>query len=268
MSRTRSWIDRHEVAAFYLLALVLISAAMAGAGATGIEALALLGVIGPAISAVIIAQLVGGKQARKDLLGQLFKWRVGLKWYLFALVLLPGIAVVAITINTGSLPAFTEGSIFPQILILLVLMTGEEIGWRGFALPRLQEKFSALTASLILGLMWGLWHFPGYLGGQGVPLDMSFFVFLAWVIGATILMTWVYNHTHSVLLTALMHVFSNLAFGALPLLPETTGEQSTFLVFLGLVWVTSAIVIAVYGPATLTGAQGFQPRPSGPVDAA
>jgi len=268
MTATRSWIHRHEVAAFYLLALVLISAAMAAAGATGIEALALFGVIGPAISAVIIAQLTGGKQARRELLGQLFKWRVSLKWYLVALFLLPGIAAIAITINTGSLPPIRDGSLFPQILILLVLMTGEEIGWRGFVLPRLQERYNALTASLILGVMWGVWHFPGYLGGQGVPLEMSFFVFLTWVIGATILMTWVYNHTHSVLLSVVMHVFSNLAFGALPLLPETTGEQSTFWIFLGLVWVTSAIVIVVYGPATLTGTQGFQPRPSGPVDAA
>ncbi len=100
--------------------------------------------------------------------------------------------------------------------------------------------------------MWGLWHFPGYLGGMGVPLDMSFLVFMIWVIAVTILITWVYNNTRSVLLAILTHVFANLAFGVLPLLPEATGEQRTFLVFVGLISLVSVLVVIFSGPENLS----------------
>ena len=75
---------------------------------------------------------------------------------------------------------------------------------------------------------------------------------MIWVVAATILITWVYNNTHSVLLVVLMHVFANLAFGVLPLLPEVTGEQRTFLVFVGLICVVAAVVVTLNGPENLS----------------
>jgi membrane protease YdiL (CAAX protease family) len=187
----------------------MISGAAGAAAATGIEALVLPGVVGPAIAAFVVARVAGGQAATADLRAQIVRWRVAPVWYAVAVVVLPILAVVAIAISTGRLPG-ASGSLFPRILILLVLMTGEEIGWRGFMLPRLQHAHSALSASLILGIAWGLWHFPGYLIGTGVPLDMSFLTLLLWVVGATILVTWVYNHTRSVLLAIIMHVCANL----------------------------------------------------------
>ena len=257
MSRAASWLKDHQLAAFYAIALFLISGAMAAAVATGIEALALFGVIGPALAALLVTGLAKGKDAVRALLLQLVKWRVPLKWYLAALLLVPAVAVAAIVITSGRFPTIDPASILPRIPILLVLMTGEEIGWRGFALPRLQQRYNALTASLVLGVLWGLWHFPGYLGGLGVPLDMSFVVFMIWVMAATIMITWVYNNTRSVLLAILMHVFANLAFGVLPLLPEATGEQRTFLVFVGLISLVSVLVVIINGPKNLS----REPRP-------
>jgi len=252
MSRAASWLKEHELAAFYAIALFLISGAIAAFVATGNEALALLGVIGPALSALFVTRLAEGKDAVRELLLQLVTWRVRLKWYLAALLLIPAVAIVAIVLTSDQFPTIDTASILPKIPILLVLMTGEEIGWRGFALPRLQQRYNALTSSLVLGVLWGLWHFPGYLGGLGVPLEMSFVVFMIWVMGGTILITWVYNNTRSVLLAVLMHVFANLAFGVLPLLPEVTGEQRTFLVFVGLICLVSALVVTFSGPENLS----------------
>ncbi len=150
MSRAASWLKDHQLAAFYAIALFLISGAMAAAVATGIEALALLGVIGPAVAALLVTGLAKGKDAVRALLLQLVKWRVRLQWYLIALLLVPAVAVAAIVITSGRFPTIDPASILPRIPILLVLMTGEEIGWRGFALPRLQQRYNALTASLVL----------------------------------------------------------------------------------------------------------------------
>jgi membrane protease YdiL (CAAX protease family) len=145
---------------------------------------------------------------------------------------------------------FGQPNVFPQIIFVIIISLGEEFGWRGFALPRLQERYSALASSLILGVLWSLWHFPGYLVGAGVPLDMPFYLFTLWVIPATILMTWVYNNTSSVWAAILFHSSANMAFG-LRLLPEQTGERTTFSVFVALVWLCAIVVAVMYGPRRL-----------------
>jgi membrane protease YdiL (CAAX protease family) len=142
--------------------------------------------------------------------------------------------------------------LIPQLIVILLISLGEEFGWRGFALPRLQERFSALNASLVLGLVRGFWHFPGFLVGAGVPLNMPFGVFLLWIILATILITWVYNNTGGSILSAiLMHSAANATFNYLPLLPEFVGQMTTFVIFLGLIFVVTLVVIALNGAKRL-----------------
>ena len=128
---------------------------------------------------------------------------------------------------------------------------------RGYALPRLLERFGPITASVVLGLVWGFWHFPGYLIGVGVPLDMPFVVFLLWVIPATVLMTWVYVNTRSVLLAIVMHTAANATFNYLPLLPEWVGQLTTFWVFVSVLWVVVGLVI-LFG---LSNADDEEPSP-------
>ena len=89
--------------------------------------------IGPALSALFVTRLAEGKDAVRALLVQLVTWRVRWKWYLAALLLIPAVAVAAIVLTSGQFPMMDTASILPKIPILLVLMTGEEIGWRGFA---------------------------------------------------------------------------------------------------------------------------------------
>ena len=158
---------------------------------------------------------------------------------MLALLLFPTFALLAASLNglfSGEGLELYNPALESLLGASILIPLGEEFGWRGFALPRLQKRFTVFTASLILGLLWGLWHFPAFLIGTGVPLETPFVIFLAWVLSATLLMTWVYNHMQSVLATMIMHASANATFNILPLLPEHTGQLMTFLLFIALSW--------------------------------
>ena len=143
-----------------------------------------------------------------------------------------------------------------MILILLISLV-EEFGWRGYALPRLQMRLNALQASLVLGVLWGVWHFPGYLAGTGTPADMPFYVFMLWVVPATVLITWVFNNSRSLITAIVMHSSANFAFSFFPLIPEqtSTGELVTFWFFIGGLWAAAIAVVIVFGPTHLSRTQ-------------
>ncbi len=123
--------------------------------------------------------------------------------------------------------------LMPQIVVIVLIALGEEYGWRGFLLPRLLKRFSVFNSSLILGLIWGFWHFPAYLIGTGVPLEMNFAVFLLWVILGTLFISWIYYYTRSVLTSILAHIGANAAFNYFWILPEFTGSMTEFWIFIG-----------------------------------
>lgn len=181
--------------------------------------------------------------------------RLDLRWSLVALLLFPVAAVSGLLIHSffgGPQLDLRTTSLLPQVIVILLISLGEEFGWRGFALPRLQKRLSALNSSLILGVIWGIWHYPGFLIGAGVPLDMPFAVFVLWTVLAAILMTWVYNNTGgSVLSAILMHSAANATFNYLPMLPEFVGQMTTFSVFLGLLTLVVVLVVHRYGPGTM-----------------
>ena len=175
---------------------------------------------GPTLSAVIMTATTEGRSGVRRLLGRLVLWRVGIGWYLFALVGVPLIMLVGTMIYSGDLPnlkALGGPSYLLSYLALFVfgLLLGgpllEEIGWRGFALPRMERLQGPLLASVILGVMWALWHLPEFLvptwaassGGGGI-LGITLFTITA--ITFTIVITWVFNNTRaSVLVAILVH---------------------------------------------------------------
>jgi uncharacterized protein len=178
--------------------------------------LGIFGLFGPAIAAIIVAAVTGGKSGVKALLRRVVLWRVGLPWYVIALGLptILSLATAALAYLVGATEFIRVGALAPIELVLFVLVVGEELGWRGYALPRLLEKRSALTASLILGLLWGLWHLPTLLvpGTPQYGLPLAAFVLLT--IEYSILMTWVFLHTlGSVLIATLFHGAINLSQG-------------------------------------------------------
>lgn len=250
-------INRMQLPIFFVAVGAIISGALAFAAFMGDENFALIGVIllGPSVAAIILTGLFSGRVGLRQILVQQMTLRFGVQWYLIAFLTIPVIALVAIGLRSqlgGPDLEFWRSSLFPKIVFLVLISLGEEFGFRGYALPRLQVRFNALQASVILGILWGLWHFPGYLAGTGVPDDMPFYVFMLWIIPATILITWVYNNTRSVITSIAMHTAANYSFGFFYLTPHATGETATFWIFIGLLWAVTIAVVIVFGPAHLS----------------
>jgi membrane protease YdiL (CAAX protease family) len=173
---------------------------------------------GPTLAAFIMTATTDGRVGVRRLLGRLVLWRVGIRWYLFALLGVPLVMLLGTMIYSGDLPNLkTLGG--PSYLLsylatfaLVVVLGGplfEELGWRGFALPRMEPLHGPLLASLILGVMWALWHLPEFLvpywaassGGGGI-LGITLFTITA--ITFTLVITWVFNNTRASLLLAIL----------------------------------------------------------------
>jgi membrane protease YdiL (CAAX protease family) len=171
---------------------------------------------GPAFAAIIVAAVVDGRRGLWDLLGRLVRWRVGALWYAVALGLpmVLALGTAGLHLLLGVQTAVNFGGLSALNFVVFVLIVGEELGWRGYAFPRLLAERSALTASLILGALWGAWHLPTFFvpGAPQYGLPFSAFVFLT--MAYAVLIGWVYVHTAgSVLVATLLHGAINLSQG-------------------------------------------------------
>lgn len=206
MQRLVGLVRRSPLVSFFVLAylfawgLVLL---------TGISmAFGFLALFGPAAAALIVTACAEGRAGVRALLARVAIWRVGLRWYLVALGLpaLLALGVIGLQIALGAPPALQLSALSPLTLLLFVLVIGEELGWRGFALPRLQARYGALGASLILGLLWAAWHLPNQLIPGLEHYGSGILAFAAYVVPMTVLFTWLSTHTRgSVLLAWLFH---------------------------------------------------------------
>jgi membrane protease YdiL (CAAX protease family) len=174
--------------------------------------------LGPTLSAFIMTALTEGRPGIRRLLGRYVLWRVGLRWYVFALIGIPAIFVLGTIAFSGDLPNFGALGGPSYVLsylasfVLTFIFGGallEEPGWRGFALPRLQRLQGPLIGTLILGVLWGLWHMPLFLSrswaassGGGGFLGVVWFVVSAILLA--IVITWVFNNTQGSLLLAML----------------------------------------------------------------
>ncbi len=175
-------------------------------------------VFGPTFSAVIVSGIIGGKPKITKLLSGLLRWRINIKWYFAAAFLF--LAPLAITQIYRLLGNPVEGTGADLTLgkaariIIFTLFSGpvaEELGWRGFALPRLQEKHNALVSSLILGVIWTCWHIPLFFITGASQMSIPFPIYLVMVVTVTIYLTWLYNNTQgSMIITIIAHFFYNL----------------------------------------------------------
>ena len=193
----------------------------------------------PGLVAIVLALLLGGKTEVRALFRPLKTWRIGPGWYLFALLFQPGLFFAAKMVDglRGVAPdvasplvsIYGAQAAFMIPMVILFAFPGalaEELGWRGFALPRLQEKVPALVASLVIALVWGVWHIPLliYFGeirpDEFTGMAVAVFNFIP----LTILYTWLYNHTRgSLLLATLFHLgqqFSNSFLGTWPTMTD------------------------------------------------
>jgi membrane protease YdiL (CAAX protease family) len=215
-------------------------------------------IVGPTLSAFIMTGVTEGREGVRRLVRRIVLWRVGFRWYLFVLLGIPAILVLSTVLVPGAMASF-KASAVPSTLFLYVvagpifLFAGgpvfEEIGWRGFALPRLQRMHGPLLGSLILGTLWALWHLPLFLipswdTPHGSALDVAAFV--VWAVAITVIFTWVFNNTKgSVLMVILAHGSINSAaaavFGIFPA-PAVTSGVLNFVIGFGVV---ALVVVAL-----------------------
>jgi len=175
-----------------------------------------LGVFAPSIVAIALTTRDGGSAATKALLGRIFKWDVGAGWFVFAIAYIPAIKLTAALVHrilTGSWPRFGTEPVYLMLAALLIstwVQAGEEIGWRGYALPRLTERFGLAQASVILGVIWATWHLPIFFFPVGDLLGQSFPMYLLQVTALSVTMAWLYWRTGgSLLLVMLFHAAVN-----------------------------------------------------------
>lgn len=208
-----------------------------------------------------------GKAAVLTYLKRCLIWRVNWKWWLVALLLLPTLQFTAVLLTSWltRTPVDYSQSLIREIvphnmpmlalvlpwLIFEILTNGEEWGWRGYVLPRLQAKYTAITSSLILGAIWSVWHLPKFLG-TGLGSERSFLLFTAAHLALAVLYTWLYNNTRgSILLVVLFHATGNTAGMFLPTRLAVPGGIVDNLVIV--VYVVAAVgVILSTGPAQLS----------------
>ena len=217
-----------------------------------------LGAFAPLLAAFLVTAATDGRAGVNDLLRRIVRWRVGLGWYLLALggYLLFDLLVGLIVPETGAVGAFIEKWPLLFTLYLPAVFTsellqpiGEETGWSGFAVPRLQTKFGPLVGATILGVAWATWHLPAYFvsdGGMGSFDPIGFVIFALIVAPLTrILWTWVYNRTGgSIVIAILLHAASNanLLQVQQQILPPAPPEVG--LAAIGLYLVAAVLVIA------------------------
>lgn len=165
---------------------------------------------GPSIAGLFMAGIIEGARGPRELISMVFNWKVNIIWYASALLIIPAVLLAILYLFTIFSPKFSPGSAL-GIGIIGGLMAGffEEIGWTGFALPKLQLKYSPLIAGLIIGVVHTVWHLLADVwGGFGFYGDLYLLHFILWIIALTafrLLVVWIFNHSRSLLLAQLTH---------------------------------------------------------------
>jgi len=180
------------------------------------QLLVLLGAYSPAMAALIVTRMWGGADGIRELLTPLTRWPVGAGWYLFAgiyVVVLKLTAAVVHRAAFGAWPRFGTESIALIPLAILVswpFQAGEEIGWRGFALPWMAKRMNWPMASLALGVIWAVWHLPQFFIVDADTYHQSFVVYALGVVAMSVLFAWALVRTHGSLpIVMLMHAAYN-----------------------------------------------------------
>ena len=245
-SSFKQLISRHPLLAYFVLAFVgswtfLLPIALSrGTNGLGLlpysppdiafySAGLLFTFAGPALASLVVTAIISGRAGVGLLLRRCVQWRVGVGWYLIAIFGLLLVPLLGYSIFLGvnlPLALLTHSPLLltvflPQgVLIILTASFAEELGWRGFALPRLQQRYGPILGTVILGTLHGLWHLPAFFTQILGPFSFPGYVgFLFVAIAVTFFYTWIFNHTRgSVLLATLTHGFSDAALGLVALL--------------------------------------------------
>jgi membrane protease YdiL (CAAX protease family) len=267
-SSLQAFIQRHPVPIYYVLTYALswgvILLVIGPEGFLGTKAIPearlplvyLAMLVGPSIAGILLTDLVSGRRGLYDLLSRMLRWRVGVRWYAVALLTAP-LLITAILLalslaSSAFLPAIITSTDRVSLLvsgIVAGLMVGffEELGWTGFAVPELRKRYGLLATGLIMGLLWGAWHFPLFWAGARSSGELpSVFLLLVLLFSFLppyrVLMVCVYDRTKGLPVVVLMH--APLVASQMILIPVLAGMSVVTydLLFATTLWVVVAAV--------------------------
>ena len=227
MTKAKDFIKRHPLLIYFTLTFIIsLGAVLILAGPNGIPVAAnqavVLGMallLGPSVAGILLTGLTSWSDGFRELLSRLLRWKVSTRWYGVALLTTPLTTVVVLLVLSLFSSEFTPNILISDdkaSLILMSLVAGlivgifEELGWTGFAIPKLRQRYSVSATGLVVGLLWGAWHFIMFWESDSfsgaLPLANLLAGLFAWLPAYRILMVWVYDRTESLLVVMLMHV--------------------------------------------------------------
>ena len=273
MTTIRTFIRTHPLATYFVLTFaiswggVLLVVAPHGIPGTTEQTdrlfpyvyLAMLA--GPSVAGILLTGLVQGRAGLRDLLSRLLRWRVGARWYAVAILAAPLLTLVVLLVLSLLSREFLPGILATDdrvSLLVFGIAVGlgagffEELGWTGFATPALRRRYDVLTTGLILGVLWGAWHFlVNVWGGGNWAGSLSSALFLPSVLTSLavlpayrVLMVWVHDRTGSLLAAMLMHV--SLTASMVILQPLALGMPGVtyVLTFAAALWIVVGVVVS------------------------
>ena len=267
MRTIKAFIKSHSVSIYFALTLIFTWGCMALAVYPGsfpitdeqfetsgaLVYVAML--VGPSVAGILLTGFLDGRAGLRVLFSRLTKWRVNVRWYSVALLTAPILittTLFALTLtSTEFQPAIVKSEniaavLFPAIAAGLAVGLFEELGWTGFAVPRLKQRFGVINTGLIVGIVWGAWHFPPFWKGDTFSSALPFILLLgqlfSWLPPYRILMVWVYNRTESLLVSVLMHA-SLMASLSIFVPAELSGNALLTWIFswAAVLWITVAV---------------------------
>jgi len=270
MTTIKTFIKQHAVLTFYTVVFIISwGGFLLAVGPTTnmavveIPPLAILSMVaGPIVASILLISLVWGRAGWREFRTRLFKWRVDVRWYASALLTAPLVVGTVLFALSLASPAFLPGIVTADdkvaylLFNLWVALTAgilEEIGWTGFAVPALRRRYGVLATGLIVGVLWGAWHFLGNVAAAATvsgTLSLSIFLplilfdlLIGSLVAFRVLMVWVYDRTGSLLVAMLMHVSLTASIRILNPVPN---EGVSLLIYgFGLAAVMWGVVVAV-----------------------
>jgi uncharacterized protein len=268
VTTVRAFVARHPVATYFVLTFViswggfLLAAGPGGFANTDWQTdarfpFAVLAMLsGPAVAGILLTVLLDGRAGLREILSRLLRWRVGAHWYAVALLPAPLLAAAVLFALSLSSPIFTthdKGAVLLSGIAAGFSVVLEELGWTGFAVPRLRRRYGVVTTGLIVGVLWGAWHFlqglyisDTYAGTLPLALFVALNSFgaIAQLTAYRVLLVWVYDRTGSLFIVTLMHA-SLTASTIFIFRPEAVGMSFLMYGWLltALLWVLVGVVV-------------------------
>jgi membrane protease YdiL (CAAX protease family) len=209
--------------------------------------------LGPSLAGIVLTRIVDGKSGLRALFSQIFRAWVQPGWY--AVLFIPPVLVLTVLLFLQRFvsPVYAPNRFFMGMLFGIPAGFLEEIGWMGYAFPKMRSQSNGLTASILLGLFWALWHLPviNYLGTatpHGVYWLPFFLAFSLAMTAMRVLIAWIYTNTKSVLLAQLMHVSSTGSLVIFSAARVTAVQEAMWYALYGTVlWAAVVIVVKTFG---------------------